>query len=150
MTEQEQSDGSENDGVNIVLLLALLVPALLIWLLIWVIRRRTGCEGSGNMQQFITDRLPEIEGLCRTHKVQSMSIFGSAVRSDFNPESSDVDVRVIFDSEKIERYARNAFSFQDALAALFARKVDMLSGKTIRNPYLREAIERDQVVRYAA
>ena len=75
------------------------------------------------MQQFITDRLPEIEALCRTHHVQRFSIFGSAVRNDFNPETSDVDVRVIFDSEKIERYARNAFAFQDALVALFGRQV---------------------------
>ena len=46
------------------------------------------------MQQFITDRLPEIKELCRTHYVQRLSIFGSAVRDDFNPETSDVDVRV--------------------------------------------------------
>ena len=102
------------------------------------------------MQQFITDRLTEIESLCHAHHVQRMSIFGSAVRDDFNPETSDVDVRVIFESEQIERYARNAFEFQDALVALFGRKVDMLSGETIQNPYLREAIERDQVMLYAA
>ena len=102
------------------------------------------------MQQFITDRMPEIQDLCRTHHVQRMTIFGSAVRDDFNPETSDVDVRVIFDSEKIERYARNAFSFQDALVELFGRKVDLVSAKTLRNDYFRRAIERDQVEVYAA
>ncbi len=102
------------------------------------------------MQQFITDRLPEIEELCRRHHVQTMAIFGSATRNDFNPATSDVDVRVIFDSERIERYARNAFAFQDALVALFGRKVDMLSSKKIRNDYFRRAIEKDQVVLYAA
>ena len=102
------------------------------------------------MQQFITDRLPEIQELCRTHHVQRMTVFGSAVRDDFNPKTSDVDVRVIFDSPKIQRYAKNSFSFQDSLAALFERKVDMLSGDSIRNPYLREAIEREQVLLYAA
>lgn len=102
------------------------------------------------MQQFITDRLPQIEELCRTHHVQRMSIFGSAVREDFNPATSDVDVRVVFDSEKIDHYARNAFSFQDALVALFGRKVDLVSAKTLRNDYFRQAIERDQVEVYAA
>lgn len=102
------------------------------------------------MQKFITDRLPEIQQLCRAHHVQRMTIFGSAVRDDFNPETSDVDVRVIFDSEKIENYARNAFAFQDALVSLFDRKVDMLSNKSIRNEYLRRAIESDQVEVYAA
>ncbi len=102
------------------------------------------------MQQFITDRLPEIQELCRTHHVQRMSIFGSAVRDDFNPETSDVDVRVIFDSPKIERYARNAFAFQEALIALFGRKVDVVSAKTIKNDYFLRAIEKDQVEVYAA
>ncbi len=102
------------------------------------------------MQQFITDRLPEIEALCRTHHVQRLSVFGSAVRSDFNPETSDVDVRVIFKSEKIANYANNAFAFQDALVSLFNREVDMLSAKKIRNDYLRRAIEQDQVEVYAA
>ena len=102
------------------------------------------------MQQFITDRLPEIEALCRTHHVQRFSIFGSAVRNDFNPETSDVDVRVIFDSEKIERYARNAFAFQDALVALFGRQVDMVSAKRIKNDYFLRAMEKDLIQVYAA
>ena len=102
------------------------------------------------MQQFITDRLPEIQDLCRAHNVRWMSIFGSAVRDDFNAEISDVDVRVVFNSQKIERYARNAFSFQDSLVALFQRKVDMVSGEPINNPYLRQAIEKDQMILYAA
>ncbi len=102
------------------------------------------------MQQFITDRLPQIQELCRAHHVQRMSIFGSAVREDFDPATSDVDVRVVFNSEQIERYARNASSFHDSLAELLQRKVDMLSGQEIKNPYLREAIEKDQVTLYAA
>ena len=102
------------------------------------------------MQQFITDRLPEIQDLCRAHHVQSMAVFGSAVRDDFNPETSDIDVRVIFDSAKITRYARNAYAFRNALVQLFRRKVDMLSSKELRNTYLKRAIEDDQVVVYAA
>lgn len=102
------------------------------------------------MQKFITDRLPEIQELCRTHHVQRMTVFGSAVRDDFNDETSDVDVRVIFDSDKIERYARNAFAFQDALVKLFGRKVDLVSAKTLKNDYFRNAIEKEQVEVYAA
>ncbi len=102
------------------------------------------------MQKFITDRLPQIEELCRTHNVQRLSIFGSALRDDFNAETSDVDVRVIFDHVSIERYARNAFAFQDALIALLKRKVDMVSGKEIRNPRFRDEIARTEVRLYGA
>ena len=59
------------------------------------------------MQQFITDRLPEIEDLCRKHHVRRLSIFGSAVRDDFNPATSDVDVRVEFLPEADEEYLKN-------------------------------------------
>ena len=101
------------------------------------------------MQQFITDRLPQIEELCRTHHVQRMSIFGSAVRDDFDPETSDVDVRVEFLPEADEEYLKNLYAIRDTLPQLFGRRVDVLSG-SIRNSYLRRAIESSEVTVYAA
>lgn len=101
------------------------------------------------MQQFITDRLPEIQELCRTHHVQRMTIFGSAVRDDFNPETSDVDVRVSFLPEASEEYLKNLYAIRDTLPVLFGRKVDVISG-TIRNTYLKREIESHEVEVYAA
>ena len=101
------------------------------------------------MQQFITDRLPQIEELCRTHYVQRLSIFGSAVRDDFNPETSDVDVRVSFLPKASEDYLKNLYAVEDTLPILFGRKVDLLSGK-IRNPYFLREIESHEVVVYEA
>ena len=101
------------------------------------------------MQQFITDRLPEVQELCRTHHVQRMSIFGSAVRDDFNPQTSDVDVRVEFLPEASEDYLKNLYAVHDTLPVLFGRKVDVISGK-IRNTYLKREIESHEVVVYAA
>ena len=101
------------------------------------------------MQQFITDRLPEIEALCRKHHVRRMSIFGSAVRDDFDPQTSDVDVRVQFLPEADEEYLKNLYAIRDTLPELFGRKVDVLSG-AIRNTYLRREIESSEVTVYAA
>jgi len=101
------------------------------------------------MQQFITDRLPEIQELCRTHHVQRMTIFGSAVRDDFNPETSDVDVRVSFLPEASENYLKNLYAVEDTLPTLFGRKVDVVSGK-IRNPYFLREVESHEVVVYEA
>ena len=99
------------------------------------------------MQQFITDRLPQIEELCRTHHVQRMTIFGSAVRDDFNPETSDVDVRVAFLAKASEDYLKILYALEDTLPVLFGRKVDLLSGR-IRNTYLLREIESHEVVVY--
>lgn len=103
------------------------------------------------MQPFITEHLKEIEELCRKHHVRRLSIFGSAVRDDFDPATSDVDVRVEFDKDElIQHPADNYFDLLDSLTALFGRRVDLMSARRIANPYLRDAIEKSQVTLYAA
>ena len=101
------------------------------------------------MQQFITDRLPEIAEVCRKHHVRRLAVFGSAVRDDFNPETSDVDVTVEFLPEADEEYLKNLYAIHDTLPVLFGRKVDVLSGR-IRNTYLKREIESHEVVVYAS
>ncbi len=102
------------------------------------------------MQSFITAKHAEIADLCRTHHVRRLSIFGSAVRDDFDPASSDVDIRVEFDADVLDNYADNLDDLHDRLTQLFGRKVDLLSAQEIRNPRLRKIIEDAQVTLYAA
>ena len=102
------------------------------------------------MQPFIEAKREQIAKLCRTHHVRRLSIFGSAVRDDFDPAHSDVDVRIEFDREEIPSYLDNIYSLEDALVAMFGRKVDILSAREIENPYLRAEIESTQVTLYAA
>ncbi len=102
------------------------------------------------MQPFITARQAEIVELCRTHHVRRLSVFGSAVRDDFDPSTSDVDIRIEFE----EPYRSAAFdsyaSLREELERLLGRRVDLLSSKTIPNRYLRREIEETQVTLYAA
>lgn len=102
------------------------------------------------MQSFITEKQAEIIELCRTHHVRRLSIFGSAVRDDFDPETSDVDVRIEFDEEYRNSGLDSYFSLHEDLERLLGRKVDLLSAKTISNRYLRREIEETQVTLYAA
>jgi hypothetical protein len=102
------------------------------------------------MQEFITAKRAEIAELCRTHHVRRFSVFGSAVRDDFDPEKGDVDVRVEFGPEALDNYVRNFHSLHDELQALFGRKVDIISSEVIKNRYLRKEIDNTQVTLYAA
>ena len=102
------------------------------------------------MQDFIAAKREEIAALCRQHHVRRLSVFGSATRDDFDPTRSDVDIRVEFNEDATENYAKNFFQLHDALVELFGRKVDVISSKVIRNPYFRKAIEDSQVTLYAA
>lgn len=100
------------------------------------------------MQPIITENREKIAELCRTHHVRRLSVFGSAVRDDFDPERSDVDLLIEFDSIP-EGYAKNFFALLSSFDQLFGRKVDLITDSAIRNPYLRTSIDSDKVTLYA-
>jgi len=102
------------------------------------------------MQDFILAKREEIAELCRKHHVRRLSVFGSAARDDFNPETSDVDVLVAFDPEANPIYAKNYYSLRDNLEGLFDRAVDLVGDGVIRNPYRLRSIGADKVELYAA
>jgi predicted nucleotidyltransferase len=102
------------------------------------------------MLESIRSRQDEIAAICRLHHVKRLSLFGSAVRSDFDPSRSDVDLRVEFDEMPVESYAENYFALREAFAELFGHKVDLISAKNIRNPYFRREVESTQVALSAA
>ena len=96
----------------------------------------------------ILEQQGNLERLCEQHHVARLTLFGSANRSDFNP-NSDLDFLVEFQPLTPEEYAANYFDFVAALEQLFTRPVDVISG-TITNPFVRQSIERDQRIVYAA
>lgn len=102
------------------------------------------------MQKLIEGKRRQIEDLCRRHHVLRLSVFGSSVREDFNPERSDVDLLVEFDSLSELEYAPNYFALLDAFEELFMRHVDLISADSVRNPYLKREIENDKKLLYAA
>ena len=88
--------------------------------------------------------------LCRRHNVRRLSMFGSAVREDFDAERSDVDVMVEFEPSRMPSLA-GLVALQDELSQLFGgRKVDVTTPSILRNPYRRRSIESDLEVLYAA
>ena len=88
--------------------------------------------------------------LCRRHHVRRLALFGSALRSDFDPTRSDIDLLVEFDPLPPAIYAPNYFSLIDELRHLFNRPVDLLVPTAIRNPYLKRAVDRDRETLYVA
>jgi len=82
--------------------------------------------------------------------VKRLELFGSASRSDFNPEESDLDFLVAFaDIYSLGAFDRY-FGLKEDLEQLFQRSVDLVEVKAIRNPYFRQVIEQDKVLVYAA
>jgi predicted nucleotidyltransferase len=102
------------------------------------------------MQDFITAKREEIAELCRTHHVKRLAVFGSAVRDDFDPASSDVDIILEFEDMPIEEYSDNKWALHDELVSKLNRKVDLLTWESVKNPYLLKAILRSNETIYGA
>lgn len=102
------------------------------------------------MQDFILAKREQIAEVCRKHHVRRLSVFGSAVRPDFDPNTSDVDVVVEFEDMAADLYFDNKSSLLASLAQLFDRRVDLLTWKSIENPYLLRQVRSTQEQLYAA
>ena len=102
------------------------------------------------MQPFLVAKQDEIAELCRRYHVKRLSVFGSSARADFDPSRSDIDLIVEFQSEGIPNRFETYFAFEDALEQFFHREVDLIEAGSVRNPYIQEAIDRDQQILYAA
>ena len=88
---------------------------------------------------------------CRKHGIRRLSIFGSALREDFGPES-DIDVLVEFEPERIPGLIRLA-GMELELSELFGRDVDLVTRAEVegsRNYIRRKSILASTEVVYGA
>jgi len=90
-----------------------------------------------------------IADLCRKHKVQRLSVFGSVLSEHFS-EQSDIDFLVQFDTIELSEYANNYYEFKFSLQQLLQRPVDVIEDQAVRNPFLRQSIQSRQQLLYAA
>lgn len=91
-----------------------------------------------------------IAEVCARYGVTRLDAFGSALRDDFNPSESDVDLLVEF--APMEPYARvdSYFGMLDELRALLNREIDLVMVGAVKNPYIARDIERTRQLLYAA
>lgn len=92
----------------------------------------------------------ELRRLAQRHGVKRLELFGSAARGDFDMQTSDLDFLVEFVAEPPGGIAHAYFGLLDALAALFGRRVDLMSTRAIHNPYLLASINETRRPVYVA
>jgi uncharacterized protein len=101
------------------------------------------------MNRIISDRIDDLKRLCDTYNVKSMYVFGSVCTDRFN-ENSDIDILISFDTISIDQYTDNYFELHYKLEDLFGRKIDLLTDKSLSNPYFIKGIEQTKQLIYAA
>jgi hypothetical protein len=99
----------------------------------------------------IVDRhADDLARIARRHGVKRLELFGSAARGDFDSQASDLDFLVEFGPEPPGGVAHAYFDLLDALTDLFGRRIDLVSSRAIRNPYLLASINETRRAVYDA
>lgn len=99
----------------------------------------------------ITEHADEIAELCRRYQVRKLDVFGSAANGEFNPDTSDIDFLVTYESDvDFGPWGRHYLELENALAELLGRPVDLVFDKEFRNPYFRKAVEESRTPFYEA
>lgn len=102
------------------------------------------------MSPLVKEHLGPIAELCRKYGVKRLELFGSAACGTFDEATSDVDFFVEFVSYDTQTIADRWFGLQEELERVLGRKVDLVSLRTLTNPYFIEQANRGKVTLYAA
>lgn len=102
------------------------------------------------MVRVLKDRHVAVVAACRRHRVSRMFVFGSALRDDFRPGESDIDLLVEFEVMTPFELVDEYFDLLDELRLILDSPVDLVMADAIKNPYIAADIERSKQALYAA
>jgi predicted nucleotidyltransferase len=107
-------------------------------------------------RQTIKAKIPieyeKIVEFCQHWTITELALFGSVLRDDFQPDSSDIDVLVSF-AQDAHWTLFDLVDIEEDLQSIFQRKVDLVSRRGIersQNHLRRQAILNSAQVIYAA
>lgn len=116
-----------------------------------------GCGGPGgfwrplesDVHEIIIQHREGIVALCRKHNVKYLEVFGSAAAGDLR-DDSDVDFVVEFLPGVPLGFDDPYFALLKDLETLLGRRVDLVVGSAVTNPYFRRSLAATKVPVYAA
>ena len=102
------------------------------------------------MTEIPKNRLDAVAQACMRHGATRLDVFGSALRDDFKPGQSDVDLLV--ELGPMEPYARvdAYFGLLEDLREILGERVDLVVAGAVKNRYIARDIERTKQLLYAA
>jgi predicted nucleotidyltransferase len=101
------------------------------------------------MQSLLTNNMDKIKALCLSHNVKSLFAFGSICTDHFN-ENSDVDFLISFYPMDYGDYADTYFDLAEKFEKLLNRSVDLVTDKSLSNPYFLESLNQTKTLIYGA
>ena len=101
------------------------------------------------MNGIITDKIDKLKLLCKAYNVKTMHVFGSVCTTKFN-DSSDIDFLISFEDIPFDQYTDNYFDLHYKLQDLFGRNIDLLTDKSLSNPYFIQNLDKSKQLIYAS
>ena len=102
------------------------------------------------MIKMLESKRDAIARACMRRGATRLHAFGSALREDFRPGQSDIDLLV--ELGPMEPYARVEayFGLLDDLRAILGEQVDLVVSGAVKNRYIAREIEQTRELLYAA
>jgi predicted nucleotidyltransferase len=101
------------------------------------------------MQRLLTDNIDKIKRLCMAYNVKALFAFGSVCSESFNDES-DIDLLISFNPMDYGDYADAYFDIAEKLEDLFERPVDLVTDKSLSNPYFIDSVNHTKTLLYGS
>jgi len=99
------------------------------------------------MNRLIIDNIDKIKVLCELHNVKALFVFGSVCTDRFN-DKSDIDFLISFKPMDYGDYADNYFNLADKFEGVLHRQVDLVTDKSLSNPYFIDSINKTKIQLY--
>ncbi len=100
------------------------------------------------MNPILANELPAVTRILRENGVKRAYAFGSVCTDQFN-EASDVDLLIAFDDTLDPvQYGENYFAIADALEAILKHPVDLVTERSLKNPYFIARLNKTKTAIY--
>jgi uncharacterized protein len=102
------------------------------------------------MSMRIDEKREEIAETCQRYGIERLFIFGSALREDFRPGESDIDLLVEFGPIDISKKFHTFLEARAAFSKILQAEVDLVMSGAVKNKVIAGEIERTKKLLYGA
>jgi predicted nucleotidyltransferase len=102
------------------------------------------------MSVLIDEKLEEIAAACKRYGIERLFVFGSALRDDFKPGESDIDLLVEFGPLDITKRFHIYLDAREAFRNIFQADVDLVMRGAVKNKVIASEIDRTKKLVYGA
>ena len=98
----------------------------------------------------VDEQQEEIAAACRKYGIERLFVFGSAIREDFRPGESDIDLLVEFGPIDVTKKFHAYLDAREAFRRIFNADVDLVMQGAVKNKVIAKEINRTKKFIYAA